>query len=52
MDFGCKYGGYCSDMTRTVALGEPTGEMQKVYQTVCRGFQPAGIAVIARGRAR
>ena len=32
MDFGCKYGGYCSDMTRTVALGEPTGEMRKVFE--------------------
>ena len=44
MDFGCKYGGYCSDMTRTVALGEPTGEMRKVYQTVLEA-QLAGIAV-------
>lgn len=34
MDFGCKYNGYCSDMTRTVALGEPTEEMKKVYNTV------------------
>ena len=42
MDFGCKYGGYCSDMTRTVALGEPTGEMRKVYQTVLEA-QLAGI---------
>ena len=29
MDFGCKVGGYCSDMTRTVALGEPTEEMRR-----------------------
>ena len=48
MDFGCKYGGYCSDMTRTVALGEPTGEMQKVYQTVLEA-QLAGIAVTKAG---
>ena len=46
MDFGCKYGGYCSDMTRTVALGEPTGEMRKVYQTVA---QRAGIAAARAG---
>lgn len=36
MDFGAKVGGYCSDMTRTVALGEPTAEMRKVYDTVLR----------------
>ena len=48
MDFGCKYGGYCSDMTRTVALGEPTGEMRKGYQTVLEA-QLAGIAVTKAG---
>ncbi len=49
MDFGCKYGGYCSDMTRTVALGEPTEEMKKVYQIVLEA-QLAGIAVTAAAR--
>lgn len=34
MDFGCVYEGYCSDMTRTVAIGTPTDEMKKVYQIV------------------
>ena len=34
MDFGAKYRGYCSDMTRTVVLGHATEEMKKVYQTV------------------
>ena len=36
MDFGAKVGGYCSDMTRTVALGQPSPEMRKVYETVLR----------------
>ena len=36
MDFGAKVGGYCSDMTRTVALGNPSPEMRKVYDTVLR----------------
>ena len=48
MDFGCKYGGYCSDMTRTVALGEPTEEMKKVYQIVLEA-QLAGIAAARAG---
>lgn len=36
MDFGARVGGYCSDMTRTVALGDPSPEMRKVYETVLR----------------
>lgn len=36
MDFGAKVGGYCSDMTRTVALGQPSDEMRRVYETVLR----------------
>lgn len=34
LDFGAKYKGYCADMTRTVALGEPCDAMRKVYQVV------------------
>lgn len=34
MDFGAVYQGYCADMTRTVALGYATEEMEKVYHTV------------------
>ena len=36
MDFGCRLGGYCSDMTRTVAVGSATEEMRRVYDTVLR----------------
>ena len=48
MDFGVLYQGYCSDMTRTVALGHATDEMKKVYQTVLDA-QLAGIAVSKAG---
>lgn len=34
MDFGAKYQGYCSDMTRTVAIGEPCEELKKIYRIV------------------
>jgi len=48
MDFGVLYYGYCSDMTRTVAVGYATEEMQKVYNTVLEA-QLAGIAVSKAG---
>ena len=43
MDFGCLKDGYCSDMTRTVAVGFATDEMKNVYDIVLRA-QLAGIA--------
>ena len=48
MDFGCKVGGYCSDMTRTVAVGQPSEEMEFVYNTVLKA-QLAGIAAAHAG---
>jgi len=48
MDFGCVYKGYCSDMTRTVAIGEASEEMRKVYQIVLEA-QKAGIAAAKAG---
>ena len=48
MDFGCVVGGYCSDMTRTVAVGQPTDHMLKVYNTVLEA-QLAAIACIKGG---
>ncbi|MEY8461462.1 Xaa-Pro peptidase family protein [Eggerthellaceae bacterium 24-137] len=34
LDFGAKSYGYCSDMTRTVFLGEPEGRMLDAWHTV------------------
>ena len=48
MDFGCIYGGYCSDMTRTVAVGHVTDEMREIYNTVLQA-QLAGIEAAKAG---
>ena len=48
MDFGVVYKDYCSDMTRTVALGYATDEMKLVYETVLKA-QLAGIAATRAG---
>lgn len=34
MDFGAKVNGYCSDMTRTIAIGKPADELLKIYDIV------------------
>lgn len=48
MDFGCRISGYCSDMTRTVALGAADDEMRLVYETVLRA-QLAGLEATKAG---
>ena len=48
MDFGTLKNGYCSDMTRTVAVGHVTEEMRRVYDTVYAA-QAAGIAAARPG---
>ncbi|MGG0665796.1 Xaa-Pro peptidase family protein [Viridibacillus arvi] len=34
LDFGAYYDGYRSDMTRTIAIGQPTEEMREIYNIV------------------
>ncbi len=48
MDFGASYMGYCSDMTRTVAVGYATEEMKKVYSVVLEA-QTKAIAATKAG---
>lgn len=36
IDMGCKYNGYCSDMTRTIFVGEISEEVKKVYNLVLK----------------
>jgi Xaa-Pro aminopeptidase len=36
LDFGAYYKGYCSDITRTFAVGEPSDELKKIYSTVLK----------------
>ena len=48
LDFGGVYGGYCVDLTRTVAIGQPDAEMVRVYQAVLEA-QTAAIAAVKPG---
>ncbi|MBQ2751452.1 MAG: aminopeptidase P family protein [Oscillospiraceae bacterium] len=48
LDFGAKKDGYCSDMTRTVAIGYASDEQQKVYNTVLEA-QRRAVEVIRAG---
>lgn len=50
LDFGVILKGYCSDMTRTVCLGRPTGREREVYETVLAA-QESAVAAVAAGVA-
>jgi D-alanyl-D-alanine dipeptidase len=45
LDFGGRAGGYCSDMTRTVSVGEPTAEVREVHEIVRQAQEAAFQAV-------
>jgi Xaa-Pro aminopeptidase len=44
-DFGVILTGYCSDMTRTVYVGRPSGDAKKIYDAVREAQQAAEAAV-------
>jgi Xaa-Pro aminopeptidase len=48
IDWGAEMGGYCSDCTRTIAAGEPSGEAREVYDLVLAA-QLAGVQAIRAG---
>ena len=48
MDFGANIGGYCSDMTRTVAVGFVNDKQKAVYNTVLEA-QKSGLSTIKAG---
>jgi len=49
MDYGAIYQGYCSDITRTVFLGEPDEKQREIYDIVLAANR-AGIEAVVPGR--
>ncbi len=48
LDFGGVLDGYCSDLTRTVAIGSPSSEARRLYAAV-QAAQQAAIAAVRPG---
>jgi Xaa-Pro aminopeptidase len=48
IDWGARYMGYCSDCTRTVAIGEPGPEAREAYELVL-GAQQVGLEEVRAG---
>lgn len=49
-DFGCRYKGYCSDMTRTVVIGKADSKQKEIYDIVLKA-QTTAIASLKNGMA-
>jgi Xaa-Pro aminopeptidase len=47
-DFGVILSGYCSDMTRTVHVGQPSSDARRMYQAV-KAAQEAAVAAVEPG---
>ena len=48
IDTGARVDGYCSDITRTYAAGEPSAELRRIYEVVLEA-QLAGLAAVRAG---
>ena len=48
LDFGCIVDGYCSDMTRTVSVGDPGADARRMYDVVLES-QRAGREAVREG---
>lgn len=48
IDMGARYSGYCSDMSRTIILGQPDDRFRKIYDTVLAA-QETAIATVQTG---
>lgn len=48
LDYGCVVNGYCSDMTRTVALGQPDSRLVNIYDIVLKAHE-IGIKALKPG---
>ncbi|ARJ37453.1 aminopeptidase P family protein [Sporosarcina sp. P21c] len=48
MDYGALYNGYISDITRTVAIGEPSAKLREIYEVTLRA-QELGVEKIKPG---
>lgn len=48
MDYGALYNGYCSDITRTVFLGKPDKELERIYKIVLE-VQLKGLEGVKKG---
>ncbi len=48
LDFGARYKGWCSDMTRTIFVGEPKKELADIYKIVLN-VQQKQIALVRAG---
>lgn len=48
LDFGAYYKGYCSDITRTIAVGEPSQDLKDIYDVVLEA-QLRGLGGIRAG---
>lgn len=49
IDFGCVIDGYCSDMTRSVGIGEISAEQTRMLEVI-KAANAAGVAAIAAGQ--